>query len=421
MAAIILRSAARRRAGAVVAWLPLALLFVLLAFALAINVVRLWSIQEQLQVAADAAALAGADTLVGDDLLRGNSGPLPTLLQTASAQAIQYAASNLVQGQPFILLPNPTNDPTGDVVFGTHDKPRNSPFQPATNIQDNTNPALAGVNAVQVNAWLTKARGNAPGLVFAELIGLGSIDMHAVAAAMLDRDVIGFRPLFSQPLRLAPLALFSDPSGTDPRSWEYQIITKNAPDAYRYDPSVPGFVLDSAGDGLPEFQAALALDPSMAAAANVSVLYLGYSDASGVGAELATGVTADQLSSLGGQLVLEALDNRLTVPGSGFGPAPGNADLTSLEQGLQQLQQSAEPVVWPLYCGFDGSGQPILCGFVAARVVTVSGIAAGQPIFNFAVQPTMIATATAVTDASRRGVGGIAIVNPYICKVRLVE
>jgi hypothetical protein len=86
---------------------------------------------------------------------------------------------------------------------------------------------------------------------------------------------------------------------------------------------------------------------------------------------------------------------------------------------LQQLEQSGEPRIWPLYCGLNGSGQPVLCGFVAARVVTVSGAAGGT--FTFSLQPTMISTATAVTDASRRGVGGIAVVNPYICKVRLVE
>jgi hypothetical protein len=32
-----------------------------------------------------------------------------------------------------------------------------------------------------------------------------------------------------------------------------------------------------------------------------------------------------------------------------------------------------------------------------------------------------LATASAVTDAARRGVGGINVVNPYVCKVRLVE
>jgi hypothetical protein len=94
-------------------------------------------------------------------------------------------------------------------------------------------------------------------------------------------------------------------------------------------------------------------------------------------------------------------------------------ELTSIENALDQLQQSGEPRIWPLYCGLDGSGQPVVCGFVAARVVTVSAPAGDT--FTFSLQPTMISTATAVTDASRRGIGGIAIVNPYICKVRLVE
>jgi hypothetical protein len=219
-------------------------------------------------------------------------------------------------------------------------------------------------------------------------------------------------------LKLAPLALFSDPSGMDPRSWQYQVEVKNAPDAYRYDPAQHQFILDAKGDGLHELAAVMTLDASKAAAANVSVLYLGFSDASGVGQQLANGVTVDQLKPVGGQLVLEPSDNRLAVAGNATGPAAGSMDLVSLQQGLQQLQESAEPRVWPLYCGFDGTGQPVLCGFVAARVVTVTG---GSPLFAFTLQPTMISTATAVTDASRRGVGGIAVVNPYICKVRLVE
>jgi len=412
---------AARRPGAVVVWLPFALLALLLAFALAVNFTGLWTIRAEMQAAADAAALAGADALVGDDLLRGDASAMPGLLQASSAEAIRYAANNLVQGQSFVLLPNPSHVPDGDVVFGTRHRPRGSPVVVATNVQDPTNTALASVNAVQVNAWLTRARGNAPGLVFGGLAGLGSVDVHAAAAAMLDRDVIGFRPLGQQPLKLAPLALFSDPSGADTRSWQYQIEEGNAPDSYRYDPVQHTFVLDSAGDGLHELQAVLALDPSQASTANVSVLYLGFSDASGAGQQLCTGVTVDQLQGFGGQLVLEASDNRLAVPGSDVGPAAGNADLSALQQGLQQLQQSAEPRVWPLYCGLNGTGQPVLCGFVAARVITVTGAASGQPIFTFTLQPTMISTATAVTDATRRGVGGIAIVNPYICKVRLVE
>ena len=62
----------------------------------------------------------------------------------------------------------------------------------------------------------------------------------------------------------------------------------------------------------------------------------------------------------------------------------------------------------------------VLTGFVAARVANVAAPAAGQPV-TFTLQPGQLATASAVTDAARRGVGGINVVNPYVCKIRLVE
>jgi hypothetical protein len=243
------------RRGAIVVWLPLALLASLGIIALAINYTRLWTIRVEMQSAADAAALACADTLVGDDLLRGTPSALPHLIQTASAQAIQYAANNAVLGQPFVLLPNPDNLANGDIVFGTLDRPRGSTFAVAANVSDPTNTALATVNAVLINARLTRARGNAPSLLLGGLLGIASVDIHAASAAMLDRDVIGFRPLGQQPLKLAPLAIFSDPTGKDSKSWQYQIEEKNAPDNYRYDAATHMFVLDAAGDGLPEMPA----------------------------------------------------------------------------------------------------------------------------------------------------------------------
>jgi Putative Flp pilus-assembly TadE/G-like len=410
-----------RRRGAVVFWLPLTMLTLLAALALAVNYARLWTIRAELQAAADAAALAGAETLVGDDLLRGDPKALPALLQRASAEAILFAGKNLVQGQPLVLPANPDNLAGGDLVFGTLDRPRGSAFVVAVNVQDPTNTALAAVNTVLVNPRLTRARGNAPSLIFAPLIGQGAVDVQAAAAAMLDRDVIGLRPLGQQPLSLAPLALFSDPSGTDNKSWQYQVEQKNGTDVYRFDPTQNTFVSDAAGDGLYEFQAVLALDQSQVSSANVSLVFLGVSDATGVSQQLLTGVTAEQLQDQGGQLVLELSDNHLAVNGSGVGPAAGSTALAALQQNLQQLQQLAAPRIWPLYCSLNSGAQPVLCGFVAARVVTVAGTDANEPVFRFTLQPTMISTATAVTDANQRGVGGIAIVNPYICKVRLVE
>ena len=111
---------------------------------------------------------------------------------------------------------------------------------------------------------------------------------------------------------------------------------------------------------------------------------------------------------------------RSTPKGYHLGPAFGSNEASRLHRTLERLGMDAEPRIWPLYCGTGSMNQPILCGFVAARVVTVAPLADNQPL-SFILQPTMIAAPTALTDAARRGVGGIAITNPYVCKVRLVE
>jgi hypothetical protein len=106
----------------------------------------------------------------------------------------------------------------------------------------------------------------------------------------------------------------------------------------------------------------------------------------------------------------------------GCGPAPDTPDAALLQAALVQLQASGEVRVWPLYQTFDaGSTTAVLSGFVAARVANVAAPAAGQPL-TFTLQPGELATSSAVTDAARTAPGGgAAVLNPYVCKIRLVE
>ena len=93
----------------------------------------------------------------------------------------------------------------------------------------------------------------------------------------------------------------------------------------------------------------------------------------------------------------------------------------ALHNALLILQASAAARIYPLYSALPNvPNQVVLSGFVAARVVKVQPMNVGQPI-AFTLQPAMIATPAAITDATRRGVGGVAITNPYIVKVRIVE
>lgn len=411
------RPAARR--GIAAPFLIVSSVVFLAAFALAINHAWLSTIRTDMQLAADAAALAAVQSLVGDDLLRGDPAQLPDLIASASEEARRYARENHVRGGPFVLQPNPTNHPDGDLVFGTLQTPKGREMSPATDLDSTTNPALRTVNTVRVNGRLTRARGNAPGMIFAPFAGNSAASVYSRASATLDRGIRGLRP-GKRPVPLAPLALLSDSIGADPKSWDFQIESGNALDQYRFDGQDGSFEMDPAGDGLREFIAALATDPQQAGTTNVSLVFLGTNSIGGIAAQLQQGVSAGQLQLLDGELVLPAGGSRL-VAGTDQGAAVGSLELTAIVQVLNELREDAAVRIWPLYtAGPGGSSQVRLCGFVAARVVVVVPPAPDQPL-QFTLQPTMTSQPAAVTDTDLRGRAATMNQNPYICKVRRVE
>jgi hypothetical protein len=377
-----------------------ALTVLLGTLALAINPAWLWSNRAELQAGADAVAIAAVETLVDDDLLRGDPNQISDLLARCVAEALRFANMNFVRNQPFPLqIP-------GDLVFGQLTSPRNGQFNAIQDITNTADPLLPQVNAVQVTGKLTAARGNAVGLLFNASAGFSSADVVAQATAMLDQAVVGFRPLPDHPVPLAPLALLSDPNGLDLRTWESQVEMKKGTDIFRFDRTTNTLVPGS--DGLFEFTGALATDPKQLPAANVAILNLGVTTQADVNDQILNGITADQLP--GGQLVVPA-----TVPGLPVGPAFASPDLLSLIATLNQLKASAQPRIWPLYTGV-GAGQVQLSGFVVARVANVLPPVNPNVPLLFTLQPTMMAaTATALTDPS------VAVRNRYVCKIRVVQ
>lgn len=398
------RARPRRGNVALIALVSLAALLMLLA--LAVGSAGLWEARGALENAADAAALAAAGDLVDDRALLANPSVQVALIQNARSDAVAYAASNLVQGQPLALGPNPTNAPDGDLVFGFVDLAQGVGFTPAGDVSDPTNPDVLAVNAVRVVARRTRDRGNPAGLLLGTWLAMPSADVVAAATAFLDRDVIGFRSTAGQALPVVPIALLSDPTGANPLAWEAQAA--RGPDVYRFDPASRTFAPGS--DGLHEVRVQIAQ--------NGCLLEAGVTTVAGAAAQVVGGVQPGQAPD---GIVLGP-DNTLTVlTFPGCGPAPDTSDATLLQAALAQLQASGEARAWPLFRGAGpASGTAVLTGFVAGRVANVAAPAAGQPV-TFTLQPAQLATATAVTDASRRGAGGAHVVNPYVCKVRLVE
>jgi hypothetical protein len=416
---------AAKRRGAASIYLILSLPVLLLAIVVALNAGYLVETRTTLQNSGDAASLAAALTLVDDRVLVDGAAAMPDLLAEATAEAQKYAQLNPVLDKPVIIKPNPTNDPEGDIVFGALERPRDSNFV----VFDPAGPGaedLGLINTVRIRARRTRAHGDPAVVVGGPFLSLRPFDVVNIATATIDRDVIGFRPHGRVPIPMVPIALLSDPAGSDSSSWELQVEEHGGDDHWRFDRERHVAVLDERGDGLFEMKVRFGARAGQGAGGassrarrkpNACVLQIGVADLQGVAEQVTMGITPQQLQQFGGELVLFKDNKPLVVPG-GF--APGGEGEQQLLEALEQLRQDGTPRVWPLFSTFDPeSGMPVVTGFVAARVVQVGSGQGGNDL-SFAVQPCAMSTVTAVTDPALRGVGG-ATPNRYVCKVRLIE
>ncbi|UCG59704.1 MAG: hypothetical protein JSU70_09335 [Phycisphaerales bacterium] len=115
-----------RSRGFAIVWVAIFLLLMLLIVGLSLDTAKVAIVAHQLQNAADAGALAGAQHVKFDEV-------------AARQSAITVAAGNLADSVPVTVLDNPSNDPNGDVVLGRY-------FRQSRTFEPN----LAKANAVKV-------------------------------------------------------------------------------------------------------------------------------------------------------------------------------------------------------------------------------------------------------------------------------
>jgi Flp pilus assembly protein TadG len=154
-------SCATARRSFVQLWFAVMGLMLIGFIGLAIDTGYLVYTGNQLQSAADAAALAGAIQMGQGD-------------STVRSAAVTTAAGNLAAGSAVVLDSNSSNAATGDVVLGY--------FDVATK---NFDPTLSP-NAVKVTACRTSARNGAIGTFFGAAFGVGTVDMTRTAIALSD-------------------------------------------------------------------------------------------------------------------------------------------------------------------------------------------------------------------------------------------
>lgn len=408
------RSCQRKsRQGSVTPFLLVALTLFLAAFALAFNLSAMREAKVELRTVADSSALAVAAELAHDDFLKQDPHLVPPILQQAAMTARAVANFNTYRGRPFSLDITSVNSPSSQLFFGHLTAPRGGMFT-LIGPQDNGSPLYFQINAVRIVLDQTRESGNPFNLAFANITGQPEADIRLRATAMLDRAVIGFRPVTSQPVPLAPLALLSDATGTNIRSWENRVEQQNGPDQYQFNRMTHSF--SSGPDQLHELEVVLALEASHLPTANVALLNIGGVSTAEVNNQIRFGITAQQLQAMGGQIALDQ-QQQVQVPGALLGPS-NPSDAQAMHQALTALQASGQARAWPLFQTVSG-GNVVVTGFVAARVTNVSAYSSDQPL-QFTLQPAQLVTASALTDLARQQQGTVRM-NPYLSKVRIVE
>lgn len=435
-----------RRRGTATPWLIAGLLAIFWIFAWAFDVAILRHRQLDLRVNLDAVTLAGAAAAVDDMLLTDAPDRQDNVIASIRATAQKIGEFNRFSGSPFTFEPNLDNCVDGNFVLGTLDNPTSENFNADLSLPpDLYHPQL---NAVRMQ--------------------MRTGGVAASSTAFVDRDVVGFKPqgTLTVPLEkdilscqvprndpalpaipVVPLAILTDPcfplsddnavnqtcwEARNPNSWEYRIMARKGVN----DDGTDDWMMDVGScdpefgsDGIVEMRVTIS-EAGHQQSDNTQVLVVGAETTAETISQLLTGITYEQLlrprhdlalPAFNGQLLLnDDLDqnnpqNLLILPRQALTASEIDALATNLDAIRGQRR------VWMLYSQVQQDNTAIVVGFVVARVMHVETVLIGHTQLMITIQPSMLVTATAVTDYTRRNWGPRSLFNPYTCKVRLVE
>jgi Flp pilus assembly protein TadG len=151
----------RCRRGVAIVWVAITMLVLLGLVGLALDTARVLLVAHELQNAADAGALAGAEWVRSDP-------------DQAMSAARTIAAANTAEGIAVAVADNPTNDAAGKVVIGRFD--RDTQTFTAT---------LTAPNAVKVIAGRTAGQNGSLPLIFGPIFNVSTSDVQRQSIAMV--------------------------------------------------------------------------------------------------------------------------------------------------------------------------------------------------------------------------------------------
>lgn len=216
----------RNRSGNVLVFTAFLMICLMAALALSVDLGYLATVRSEAQRTADAGALAGASALYRPIAsLENMVYSLPPDGYDARLEARQFARYNPTGARFTILHLNYSNDPAGDIVLGRF-------YHPADRTET-LDTDFDMPNTVLTRVSLSADHANGPvGLFFARVLGFGTAEMNASAAATI----------------WYPAAL---PFATSVDNWN-RLKDGRAEDHYAFQPGLSDFGVAPGGDGVPE-------------------------------------------------------------------------------------------------------------------------------------------------------------------------
>ncbi len=376
---------------------------VLSVLAMAWNIARLASIQQQLRQVCEASALAGAAELLDGQELRGLGDPLRCqLLARERAQTI--ASHYTIEGQPVLLDAELPNGASGEVVCGLVREPQR--------VADPLRPLFRGeaANTVLVSAGRSLGRGNPVTMWLGQSCGVLSSDVQVAARATVDHRICGFRPKGQTCVPLVPLVCHRD----DWASAMQQGLLPNVNDRFSVDHR--NHTVSDGSDGLVEAELRAPLGGNGTVLGNnpqaVRMALLSLTaddlDAQTLDRRMWYGLDRDDLGHFGGELVIDVDD-----PAGLVCDTHSSFDRDWINRGWG----ARGPVrIFPLgYPTSSESSQYVITGFGAGVIVNTFVDESTQPAqLVLRVQCAVLATSTAVTR-------GDVAPHPHLAKLFLSQ
>lgn len=338
------------RKGAIIVLSAFMMVIMVILLAFAIDVGYIANVRTEAQRCADAAALAAAWDMIGDDRL---SGDYTVVYTRARQKAVDFASRNKVG-----TTKNPTlkhnlfnGDSNGDILLGRLD----NSAQGNLSLVDPTE-----YNAVQVRVRCTADRNQQSPLFFGQIVGRKFFNMEATATAVFTDSIRGFRASENGPeSSLLPFALKRE-------DWVSQVLDGAGSDNW----SCKDGSVTAEYDGIPELRLYPMkkkdeIDDGNTGAGNWGTIDIGGGDNSTADLvrQIERGPNADDLEHYDGKFILDDITGTLDVSGD-TGISAGVAAAIAKIVG--------KPRTIPLYTELEGTGNNAmytLVGFAGIRIV----------------------------------------------------